>query len=54
MDLTEEDNEKAISAHQAYADVEITGSLIQRGPRTYLLDARGVKVLPAPARNNQA
>jgi hypothetical protein len=49
VDLSEEDYERAISAHQTYADVEIIGSLIQRGPRTYLLDARGFKILPSPA-----
>ena len=48
LDLAESDYELAIRAHQSFADVEVVGSLIQRGTRTYLRNTRGfVATLPA-------
>jgi hypothetical protein len=44
VSLAEPDYERAIQAHQTYSDVEMVGSLIQRGTRTYLTDARGFAV----------
>lgn len=44
--LAEEDYERAIAAHQQFADVEIVGEVYQRGTRTYLRDARGFVVHP--------
>jgi hypothetical protein len=49
VSLAEEDYQQAIAAHETYADVEIAGSLIQRGTRTYLTNARGLLLHPAPA-----
>lgn len=49
VDLSEEDYAKAIQAHESFSDVEIVGSLLQRGTRTYLRDARGFIVLPSPS-----
>jgi len=46
VSLAESDYEQAIEAHQNYADVEIIGSLVRRGTRTYLNDARGFVVRP--------
>lgn len=48
VDLSEEDYAKAIEAHQNFSDVEIVGSLLQRGTRTYLTASRGFAVLPPP------
>lgn len=47
VSLTEPDYALAIQAHQTFADVEVVGSLIQRGTRTYLNDARGLVVRPS-------
>lgn len=44
VSLAEPDYERAIEAHQTFADVEVVGSMIQRGTRTYLSDARGFSV----------
>lgn len=44
VSLAESDYELAIEAHQNYADVEINGSLVRRGTRTYLNDAHGFVV----------
>jgi hypothetical protein len=44
--LDEADYARAITAHEQFLDVEVVGSLIQRGTRTYLRDARGLTVRP--------
>jgi hypothetical protein len=44
--LGEADYARAITAHEEFLDVEVVGSLIQRGTRTYLSDARGFSVRP--------
>jgi hypothetical protein len=46
VNLAESDYERAIAAHQTFADVEVVGSLVQRGTRTYLLEPRGLGVIP--------
>lgn len=46
VSLAESDYGLAIQAHQSFADVEVVGSLIQRGTRTYLNEARGFVVRP--------
>lgn len=46
VSLAESDYEQAIAAHRSFSDVEIVGSLIQRGTRTYLTEARGLLVHP--------
>src|SRR6266536_826215 len=46
VSLGEVDYARAITAHQEFLDVEVVGSLIQRGTRTYLSDARGFSVRP--------
>ena len=40
ISLAESDYEEAIAAHRSYEDVEMLGSLVQRGNRTSLLQAR--------------
>ncbi|MGB7602747.1 MAG: hypothetical protein WBM24_20765 [Candidatus Sulfotelmatobacter sp.] len=40
ISLAESDYEEAIAAHRSYEEVEMLGSLLQRGNRTYLLQAR--------------
>ena len=44
LNLAEPDYELAIRAHESFADVEVVGSLIQRGTRTHLNNARGFVV----------
>ena len=45
LDLAEPDYELAIRAHENFADVEVVGSLIQRGTRAHLSNSRGFVVL---------
>jgi hypothetical protein len=45
--LGEDDYAQAITAHEQFLDVEVVGSLIQRGTRTNLSDARGFSVRPS-------
>ena len=45
LNLAEPDYELAIRAHQTFADVEVVGSLIQRGTRTHLTNTRGFEVM---------
>ena len=47
LDLAEPDYELAIQAHRSFADVEVVGSLVQRGTRTYLSNVRGFVVSPS-------
>jgi hypothetical protein len=47
VSLAEEDYQTAIEAHQSFADVEIVGSLIQRGNRTYLTNTSNFSLLPS-------
>lgn len=44
LDLAEPDYEQAIRAHESFDDVEVVGSLIRRGTRSYLREARGFDV----------
>lgn len=44
LDLAEPDYQLAIQAHETFGDVEVVGSLIQRGNRMQLRDARGFSV----------
>ena len=46
LDLSEPDYQQAIQAHKSFSDVEVVGSLFQRGTRTYLKDVRGFEVVP--------
>lgn len=46
VNLSEPDYQLAINAHETFAEVEISGSLLQRGTRSYLRDTRGLDVLP--------
>ena len=45
--LEQEDYDRALSAHHTFLEVEVTGSLIQRGNRSYLSDPREFLVLPS-------
>jgi hypothetical protein len=45
--LAEAEYEDAISAHQTFLDVELVGSLIRRGNRTYLQNISRFAALPA-------
>ena len=47
LDLAESHYSIAIRAHQSFADVEVVGSLIQRGTRTYLNNTRDFVVSPS-------
>jgi hypothetical protein len=46
VSLGEDDYAQAITAHEEFLDVEVVGSLIQRGTRTHLNDAHGFSVRP--------
>ncbi len=46
LDLAQSDYGTAIQAHRSFADVEVVGSLIQRGTRTYLTNTRDFVELP--------
>ena len=48
LSLDQSDYQAAINAHHDYTDVEVVGSLIQRGNRTYLTQPRGFLVHPEP------
>jgi hypothetical protein len=48
VSLSEPDYQLAIQAHQTFADIELTGSLIQRGSRTYLIQSGDFIILPDP------
>ena len=44
--LTEDSYNEAITAHETYADVEVTGTFYLRGTHKYLREVRGFKLLP--------
>ena len=45
LNLAESDYQRAIQAHQSFTDVEVVGSLFQRGTRTHLRDARSFELM---------
>jgi hypothetical protein len=49
VSLAEEDYQKAIAAHETYTEVEVVGSLTQRGNRTYLNNPTDFQVRPVSA-----
>lgn len=48
LSLDRDDYQAAVNAHHDYADVEVVGSLTQRGNRTHLTQAREFFVQPEP------
>lgn len=48
VELSEADYQMAITAHKTYADVEVTGTLVQRGTRTHMRNPHGFTVRPEP------
>lgn len=48
VSLGEADYNIAINAHETYRDVEVSGSMTQRGTRSYLSDLSQFAVLPDP------
>lgn len=48
VNLSEPDYQLAINAHESFAEVEISGSVVQRGTRTYMMNSRGLELRHAP------
>jgi hypothetical protein len=46
VSLAEADYQQAITAHERYFDVEIDGTMLQRGTRTHLVEAAGFVARP--------
>jgi hypothetical protein len=52
VNLSEPDYQLAINAHETFSEVEISGSFLQRGTRSYLQDTGGLDTLPLPPSEN--